>query len=102
MNEGFNVIAQGDTRFDIMAVERMKSVKDTSVRHMLVDGPSGRRFRDDGCFINQHLLIGGIQCGEDLKLWLRLKEERGAIICLLRVTTKTIVVEALALFTIAE
>lgn len=61
MNEGFNVIAQGDTRFGIMAVERMESVKDTSVHHGLVGGPSGRRFRDDGCFINQHLLIGGIQ-----------------------------------------
>ncbi|CAL2265635.1 unnamed protein product [Prunus armeniaca] len=102
-NKSFNDVAQGNTRFGIMATELMKMAEDTYVWHRLVGRSPGGRLGYDRCLMHQDILIGSVQGGEDLKPRLGCEGEWGMITCPRRVASAGLVVVAMfALLATAE
>ncbi|CAL2270947.1 unnamed protein product [Prunus armeniaca] len=96
MNKSFNDVAQGNTRFGIVAVELMETAEDTCVWHRLVGRSPKGRLGYDRCLMYQDILIGGVEGGEDLKPRLGCEGEWGPITCPRRVASIDLVVVAMS------
>ncbi|CAL2271719.1 unnamed protein product [Prunus armeniaca] len=102
-DEAFNDVAQGNTRFRIVATELMKAIEDTCVGHRLAAWSLEGRFGYDKCLVHQDILIGGVESGEDLESRLGCEGEWGPITCPGKVaSTRLVVVAMSALLVITE
>ena len=66
-NKSLNDVAQGNTRFSIVAAELMKATEDPGVRHRLVAWSPRGRLGYDRCLVHQEILVGSVQGGEHLE-----------------------------------